>query len=103
MDTSRRELPLLPVACTLGATDGAAQLQRWRQLNDRALLRRVREAGELLLVYRGDDRTRTELESLVAVETTCCAFLDWQLETQGDDLRLHVRGTAAELDTLDFR
>jgi len=103
MDASRRELPLLPVACTLGITDGAAQLQRWRQLNDWALVRRVREPEELLLVYRADDETSAELESLVAVETTCCAFLDWQVEASAGDLRLRVRGSAAELDTLDLR
>ena len=103
MDASRRELPLLPVACTLGVTDGAAQLQRWRRLNDRALLRRMREPEELLLVYRADDATRAELQSLVDVETTCCAFLEWRVEEREDDLRLHVRGTAAELDTLDLR
>ncbi len=100
---SRRQLPVLPTACTLGLTDGAAQLQRWRRLNDRSLVHRVRESEELLLVYRRDDGTRAELESLVDVETTCCAFLDWQVEEQGDELRLHVRGTAAELDTLDLR
>jgi hypothetical protein len=100
---SRRQLPVLPTACTLGATDGAAQLQRWQELNDRALVRRVRETEELLLVYRSDDGTRAELESLVDVETRCCAFLDWQVEAREDDLRLHVRGTAAELDTLDLR
>ena len=99
----RRQLPVLPVACTLAVTDGAAQLQRWRQLNDRALVRQVREPEELLLVYRTDGGTRAELESLVDVETTCCAFLDWQVEAREDDLRLRVRGSAAELDTLDLR
>ena len=103
MDASRRELPLLPVACTLGVTDGAAQLQRWRRLSDRALLSRTREPEELLLVYRAGDGTRAELQSLVDVETTCCAFLEWRVEEREDDLRLHVRGTAAELDTLDLR
>jgi hypothetical protein len=71
MDAPRSELPLLPVTCTLGAIDGAAQLQRWCELNDRALVR--------------------------------CAFLDWQVERREDELRLHVRGPAAELDTLDLR
>jgi hypothetical protein len=103
MDASRRELPLLPVACTLGVTDGTAQLQRWRRLAERALVRRERETEELLLVYRADEATKTELESLLAIETTCCAFLDWQVEERADDLRLHVRGSAAELDTLDLR
>ena len=103
MDASRRELPLLPVACTLGTTDGAAQLQRWRQLDDRALVSRVRESEELLLVYRADDGTRAELESLVAVETTCCAFLDWHVEERDDDLRLRISGAAADLDTLHLR
>jgi len=96
-------LPLLPTACTLGVADGAAQLRRWHELNDQALVHRQRSAEELLLVYRPDDATRTELESLVAVETTCCAFLEWHVEAREDDLRLHVRGTAAELDTLDLR
>ena len=100
MDASRRDLPLLPVACTLGVTDGAAQLQRWRQLDDRALVRRVRTAEELLLVYRAEEWTKTELENLVAVETTCCAFLDWQVEEAQDVLRLRIRGSAADLDTL---
>ena len=100
---SGRQLPVLPTACTLGATDGAVQLQRWRRLNDRALVRRVREAEELLLVYRADDGTKAELQSLVDVETTCCAFLDWRVEESEDHLRLLVRGTAAELDTLDLR
>ena len=99
----RRQLPLLPTACTLGVTDGAAQLRRWHELNDRALVHRQRSAEELLLVYRPDDGTRAELESLVAVETACCAFLEWQVESREHDLRLHVRGTAAELDTLDLR
>ncbi|SDF49871.1 hypothetical protein SAMN05660662_2370 [Blastococcus aurantiacus] len=101
-DASRTELPLLPVACTLGVTDGAAQLQRWRQLGERSLTHRVRQDQELLLVYRSDDATRAELEYLVEVERTCCAFLDWQIE-EDDGLRLHIRGSAAELDTLDLR
>ncbi|RBY78550.1 hypothetical protein DQ239_08335 [Blastococcus sp. TF02-09] len=101
MDASRRDLPVLPVACTLGAADGAAQLRRWRRLDDRALVRRAREAEELLLVYRADDATRTELHDLVGVERTCCAFLDWRIEEQADGLRLNIRGAATDLDGLD--
>jgi hypothetical protein len=103
VDASRRQLPVLPVACTLGATDGAAQVARWRRLNARSLAHRERRDDELLLVYRADDDTRAELDSLVAVETTCCAFLDWRVEEREDELRLRISGTAAELDTLDLR
>lgn len=102
MDASRRQLPVLPVACTLGATDGAAQVERWRRLNARSLARRERRDDEVLLFYRADDDTRAELDGLVAVETTCCAFLDWQVEERDDDLVLRISGTAADLDTLDL-
>jgi hypothetical protein len=102
VDDSRRRLPVLPVACTLGVADGAAQVERWRRLNARALIHQERRDDELLLVYRADDDTRAELEGLVAVETTCCAFLDWQVEAGAEDLRLRISGTAADLDTLDL-
>lgn len=103
MDASRTELPLLPVACTLGAGDGAAQLARWRQLNAGSLTRRDRRDEELLLVYRADEPTRAELQSLVSVERTCCAFLDWQVDERDGELRLRISGAPADLDTLDLR
>ena len=76
-------------------------MERWRKLNARSLTHRDRQDDELLLVYRSDDATRAELETLVDVERTCCAFLDWQVE-EDDGLRLHIRGSAADLDTLDL-
>ena len=103
MDPSRRQLPVLPVACTLGATDGAAQVERWRKLNAGSLTHRDRKDDELLLVYRADDPTRAELYGLVSVEKRCCAFLDWRVEEKEGGLRLRISGTAAELDTLDLR
>jgi hypothetical protein len=102
VDESRTELPLLPAACTLGASDGAAQVARWRQLDAGSLTHRVRQDEELLLVYRADEVTRVELESLVRVERSCCAFLDWQIEERAGELRLRIRGAAADLDTLDL-
>ncbi len=94
---------MLPVACTLGATDGAAQVERWRRLNAGSLVHRERQDEELSLVYRADEPTRAELETLVGVERTCCAFLDWQVDAQPGSLTLRIRGAAAELDTLDLR
>ena len=100
---SRRELPVLPVACTLGAIDGVAQVARWRQLNAGSLTHRDRQDEELILVYRADEPTRAELESLVGVERTCCAFLDWQVDEDEGGLRLRISGAAADLDALDLR
>lgn len=94
---------MLPVACTLGVADGAAQLERWRTLNAGSLTHRDRQDDELLLVYRADDPTRAELHSLVGVETRCCAFLDWQIEEQPGLLRLRISGAPTDLDTLDLR
>ena len=103
MVPSKEELPVLPVACTLGAADGAAQVEHWRRLNAGSLTHRDRKADELLLVYRADDLTRAELHRLVSVEKRCCAFLDWQVEEREAHLRLRISGTATDLDTLDLR
>ena len=102
VEPSRPELPVVPVACTLGVADGADQVRRWTELNSRSLVRRSREAEERLLVYRADDPTRAELEALVSTERTCCAFLGWQVEEQDGELRLRITGAPADLDTLNL-
>jgi hypothetical protein len=34
----------------------------------------------------------TKLRELVAAESECCGFVDWELQDRGDELHLTVRG-----------
>lgn len=34
----------------------------------------------------------TKLSELVAAESECCGFVEWELQDRGDELRLIVRG-----------
>ena len=34
----------------------------------------------------------TKLRELVAAESECCGFVDWELQDRGDELRLIIRG-----------
>jgi hypothetical protein len=66
----------LPIACTLGATDGAARLARWRALSDARLSVR-RTSDRLVVLYQSRSGVYEELKALVAAERECCSFARW--------------------------
>src|SRR6266478_94198 len=68
----------IPVACTLGVADLAAQRRRWEQLMARALTARDETPDGLRLSFRPE--AAEELRALVAVETGCCAWAAWTVE-----------------------
>lgn len=72
----------LAIACTLGADDFKGRVASIRSLSERSLLRSHRDALVLDLVYEG--AAYPQVAELVACETECCAFLDFQLR---QDLR----------------
>ena len=79
----------IPVACTLGVADLAAQRQRWEQLMARALTGRAETADGLRLSFRPE--AEDELRALVAVEAGCCAWADWTVEPAAGAVVLDVR------------
>lgn len=92
--------PLLPVACTLGAADGAARLVEWRRVGDAAGRGVTRSPGALVLRYAADAATEEELARLVTAERECCGFATWTLRHDGADLVVEVRADDDALDAL---
>jgi hypothetical protein len=86
----------LPVACTLGATDGAARLARWRALSD-ARLNVQRTPDRVVVLYESRPDVHKELEALVAAERECCSFAEWELTRDSEHVALRVRSDAQGL------
>jgi hypothetical protein len=80
----------MPIACTLGADELAAQAERWRRLGARAGLGRVETPHGLRLRFRSAQGVEVELRQLVAVERACCAFADWSLHVDGEEIVLDL-------------
>jgi hypothetical protein len=85
------------------------RLAEYGRLFERALRRRERRADAVVLSFDADPATRSAVEDLVRREATCCPFLDYRIETVGEELRWtttnpitgNARGTAdVILDTL---
>jgi len=78
----------LPVACTLGASDGPARLQRWQHLHQIAAPTTQLTDGELEVRYQPGPEVLAELQDLVAEERVCCAFVRWAVtEDSGQPVR----------------
>ena len=88
----------IPVACTLGVADLAAQRRRWQRLMARALTGRAETADGLRLSFRPE--AEEELRALVAVETGCCAWAAWTVEPTAGAVVLDVRSADEGVATL---
>lgn len=80
----------LAIACTLGPRDLQERLADIRDLASRALRRNRREGSVLRLTY--DPEACVEVEDLVARESGCCAFLDFDIKR--DRAGVHLTITA---------
>jgi hypothetical protein len=88
----------LPIACTLGADDGAARMQRWGALSA-AGHPCARRSGHLLEVrYDPELGVRDELEALAAAEQVCCSFVTWEVSQDGDQIVLWVKADPSRPD-----
>jgi hypothetical protein len=88
----------IPIACTLGAADLAAQARRWQRLIARALTGRAETADGLRLTFRPG--AEDELRALVAVEAGCCAWATWTVEPTAGAVVLGVRSADEGIATL---
>ncbi len=85
----------LPVACTLGASDGPARLHRWQHLHQIAAPTAQLTSGELEVRYQPGPEVLAELQDLVDEERVCCAFVSWAVtEDSGQPV---LRVTASPL------
>ena len=81
----------LPVACALAPAGLAEQAGRWERLIARAMTGRAETADGLRLSFRPGPAVEDELRRLVAVETGCCAWAAWAVESDGEATVLDVR------------
>jgi hypothetical protein len=80
-----------PVACTLTSADLAAQADGWKGLIARAMTQCTQTAEGLRMSFRPEPGVEEELRRLVAVESVCCSWAAWALETDAGAPVLDVR------------
>ena len=83
----------VPVACTLTSAGLAAQAGRWERLIARALTEYAETADGLRMSFRPGPGVEEELRRLVAVESECCSWAAWAVETNAGATVLDVRST----------
>ncbi|HWX09208.1 MAG TPA: hypothetical protein VNY33_04455 [Gaiellaceae bacterium] len=81
------------VACTLGTDDLATQAERWRALLERAAVARNDTELGRRIQFRADAGVEEELRALVAVETRCCSWAEWNVDRSGSEVVLDVHST----------
>jgi hypothetical protein len=80
-----------PVACMLNSADLAAQADGWKLLIARAMTEYTQTADGLRMSFRPEPGVEEELRRLVAVESECCSWAAWAVETDAGAPVLDVR------------
>ena len=81
-----------PIACTLGAAEYKDRTAELAALAERALRSREQTPdGERLVFADGVDVER-DLRSMIAAESSCCAFLRMDLVRRDEGLVLDIAG-----------
>lgn len=92
----------IPIACTLSTLDAAReQVGKWREFDADYALEQERTETSLTIHYAKVDDSVQRLHELVAVEKSCCAFVDWDIDETHHVLRLVVTGAPARLSALN--
>jgi hypothetical protein len=83
-----------PIACDMStARDTPEQrLAEYGQLFEQALLGRERRADGVVFVFRDRPGIRERLDDLAHREHACCPFLDYRVETVGDEVIWTITG-----------
>jgi MerR family copper efflux transcriptional regulator len=76
-----------PIACSLDADEREDRLRQIRAVGRDSLLS-VSPEGSLR--FRADEATRERVQDVIAAESHCCPFLDFDLREDGGELVLTV-------------
>jgi hypothetical protein len=80
----------LPIACTLTGAERVDRKAEWTAITAEWMTApALTERG---VSMRFDARAEPRLRELIAAESECCAFLDFELTGEGSGLRLTVEG-----------
>jgi hypothetical protein len=89
----------LPIACTL-TPDGMADRTQWlRRLGAESLVSGERRDDRLELRFEAS--AEDEVRRWVRAEGECCAFLGFDLDPAGEELRVRVTGPPGAEPVLD--
>jgi hypothetical protein len=80
----------IAMACSLDDQQLAARRAEWQALASNSLIERVDQERGFVATYRGDERTAHALNALVQAEHECCPGIGWEVEREGDLIRLRV-------------
>jgi hypothetical protein len=76
-----------PIACTLTVAERPGRAASARELGQQALV--DLEVADRTALLRFDGH-REEVDALVAAETSCCAFFDFDIREDGDRIELEI-------------
>lgn len=93
---SERDDSELVIACTLGAGDLKQRVADIRDLARWSLRTSERQGLALRLTYDRD--AMAEVEDVVAKESECCSFLTFDLDQDGQVVRLTITAPASAAD-----
>jgi hypothetical protein len=79
-----------PLACTLSAADYASRRDRWVALASRGLRESRSTKTGMRLRFQALPGVLAELDYLAAHERECCAFAQWSVRPERDDVILDV-------------
>jgi hypothetical protein len=85
----------VPIACSLTGAEMSGRLADMAELGRKSLIGVDDASAEPVVRFRDDTETRQRLETIVAAEAQCCAFLDLDLQQGLDGLELTLRGPEA--------
>ncbi len=90
-----------PIACDLSTAEDtpAERLADYQRQFERALVRRERTEDAVVFTFRADHGTRDALHDLARREAACCPFLEYRVETLGDEVVWTTRSDRAGIDT----
>ena len=95
-------MPDLPIACTLTPEGMTARLELIDALAADGLLDRTATASGLQVRLRGTPEIEERTRELVAAESKCCAFLDFELGREDDALVLDISGPELARPVIDM-
>ncbi len=87
-------MPDLPIACTLTPDGMTARLALIDALSAAGLLDRTPTDAGLRVRLRDTPEIELRTRELVAAESACCAFLDFDLRRDDGELVLEISGPA---------
>ena len=80
--------PGSPIACDMSTASDTPEerLSEYARLVGRALVRRERTEDAVVFAFRAAPGVREQVEDLARREAACCPFLEYRVETTGEDV-----------------